>query len=173
MHCSRWIADPLDLSQAARATSSAQAIARCGLPRATRLVSAAWLRASWRARRGPKRSAFLRGRAAAKGRILGELLAGGIDIGALALEVVGDGASEPRIGDEMRRIGVGRQVAAGEFVLALRPGLDACQPVADGELDGLIVADLEVQAGVVLDRAPVAPIKAIAADQVQGAGDRF
>src|SRR5262245_8492659 len=143
------------------------------LATATRLVSAAWLRASWRARRGPKRSAFLRGRAAAKRRILGELLAGGIDIGALALEVVGDGAFKPRIGDEVRRIGVDRQIAAGELVLALRAGLDARQPMLDGELDRLIVADLEMQAGMVLDGAPIAPVEAVAADQVQGTGDRF
>ena len=51
-------------------------------------------------------------------------------IGALALEIVGDGAAQGRVGDVMRRIGGDRQIAARELVLALGAGLDAQQPCA-------------------------------------------
>ncbi len=56
----------------------------------------------------------------------------------------------------MGRMGGHRQVAAGELVLALGAGLDALELAIDGELDGLVVAELEMQERVVLDGAPVA-----------------
>ena len=64
-----------------------------------------------------------------------------------------------------------RQVAAGELVLALGAGLDASQFLRDRELDGLVVADLEMQERVVLDRAPVAAVERVRADEIDGAGD--
>ena len=71
----------------------------------------------------------------------------------------------------MRRIGLGRQVAARQLVLALGPRLHARDSVGDRELDGLVIAQLEMQAGMVLDGAPVAAVEAIAADHVQRAGN--
>ena len=62
----------------------------------------------------------------------------------------------------MRRIGGDRQVAAGELVLALGAGLDALELVVDGEVDGLVVAELEMQERVVLDGAPVAAEQRVA-----------
>ena len=53
-----------------------------------------------------------------------------------------------------------RQVAARELVLALCAGLDAREPVGDRIIDGLVVADLEMQERVMLDCAPVAAIRA-------------
>ena len=62
----------------------------------------------------------------------------------------------------MRRIGGDRQIAARELVLALRAGLDALELVRDGELDGLVVAELEMQERMMLDRAPVAAEQRVA-----------
>src|SRR5215208_6554350 len=64
-----------------------------------------------------------------------------------------------------------RPVAAGELVVALRARLDARQAPRDREVDGAVVADLEVQERVVLDAAPVAAIKTRVADQVERARD--
>ena len=45
----------------------------------------------------------------------------------------------------MGAVGGGRQVAALDLVLALGAGLDPLETVADGVVDGLVVAGLEVQ----------------------------
>ena len=66
----------------------------------------------------------------------------------------------------MRRIGGGRKVAAGEFVFALRSGLDPTQTVGDGVVDHLIVAQFEVQEWMMLERTPMAAIKGVRADKV-------
>ena len=42
-----------------------------------------------------------------------------------ALEVVGNGAAQTRVGDKVRAVRLDRQIAAGELVSALRAGLDA------------------------------------------------
>ena len=75
------------------------------------------------------------------------------------------------MGDVMRRLRRHRQVAARQLVLALRAGLDHLQPLGDREVDRLVVADLEMQEGVVLDAAPVAAVKRVRADEVDRAGD--
>ena len=92
----------------------------------------------------------------------GKLRAGRRHIGALALEIVGDRAAQRRIGDVMRRIGRHRHVAARELVLALRAGLDPRELVLDRVFDRLIVAQLEMQERVMLDRAPVAAVQRVA-----------
>ena len=66
----------------------------------------------------------------------------------------------------------GRQVAAGDLVLALGPGLDPRQATCNGEFDGLIIAELEMQEGHLFQRAPLATVQGVAPDQVQGSGDR-
>src|SRR5262249_34901718 len=100
-----------------------------------------------------------------------ELLARGGDIGALALEKILDRAPQRGIGDVVRGIGRGRQVAARDLVLALGAGLDAAKFVLDGVLDRLVVAQLEMQERMVLDRAPVAAEQRVGADEIDGAGD--
>ena len=75
-----------------------------------------------------------------------------VDGGGLGLEVLGDGAGEAGVGDPVQRVGGDRQVAARQLVLALGAGLDAGEAVRDGPVDRL-VAELEVQAGGVLDAA--------------------
>src|SRR3954452_13893227 len=87
---------------------------------------------------------------------LGQLPSGFRDIGALALEVIIDGAAQARIGDEVSGVGGSRQVAPCDLVLALRAGLDVRQPAFDGKVDRLIIADLEMQEGMMLDRTPAA-----------------
>jgi hypothetical protein len=64
-----------------------------------------------------------------------------------------------------------RQVAARELVLALRAGLDPFQAVCQGEVDGLVIADLEMQERVVLDRTPVPAVERLRPDEVDRAGD--
>ncbi len=66
---------------------------------------------------------------------------------ALLHEIARDCRPEAGIGDVMRGIGRDGAVAAGELVFALRPGLDTGETAGDGELDGLVVADLEMQEG--------------------------
>src|SRR5215469_129301 len=102
---------------------------------------------------------------------LGQLAAGLGDIGALALEVIGDRAAQIGIGDVMRGVGSVRQISACKLVLALRAGLDDLELALDREVDGLIVADLEMQEVVVLDRAPIAAEQRVRTDEVDSAGD--
>ena len=106
------------------------------------------------------------------GAVLGQHLALFLDRAPLLVEVARHRAAQGRIGDPVGTIGGGRQVAAGKLVLALGTGLDPRQLVADGVVDRLVVAELEMQAGVVLDRAPVAAVQAVAADQVERARHR-
>src|SRR5258707_2834040 len=78
-----------------------------------------------------------------------------LHIGAFAFEIIVDRPPEAGIGDVVRRIGGAGQVAACELVLALGAGLDAGEPVGDRIFDRLVVADLEMQERMVLDRAPM------------------
>ena len=80
-------------------------------------------------------------------------------------------AREGRVGDVVRGEDGGGQVTPGDLVLALRARLDPRQAAADRQLDRLIVAELEVQEGNILQATPVAAVEAIVADQVERAGD--
>src|SRR5579883_2523095 len=93
------------------------------------------------------------------------------DIAALALEIFVDGAAQAGIGDEMRGIGGARLVAAGELVLALRAGLDDLEAMLDGVVDCLVVADLEMQERMMLDRAPVPAEQRVRADEIDRTRD--
>ena len=55
---------------------------------------------------------------------------------------------------------------------ALRACFDTSEPARDGGVDGLVVAQLEMQAGVVLDTAPVAAKKHLTPDEVERPGNR-
>src|SRR4051794_15450537 len=56
-------------------------------------------------------------------------------------------------------------------MFALGSGFDGLQSTADCEIDGLIVADLEMQERMMLDGAPVTAEQRIRADEVDGARD--
>ena len=71
----------------------------------------------------------------------------------------------------MRGIGGDGQVAAGKLVLALGARLDAGEAMGDGIVDGLVIADFEMQHRVMLDRAPMAAIEGVGADEIDGARD--
>ena len=59
------------------------------------------------------------------------------------------------------------QIAPRQFVFALRPRFDPLQPVGDGPIDRLIVAQFEMQAGIGLDTAPIPAKQRIPPDKVQ------
>jgi hypothetical protein len=90
---------------------------------------------------------------------------------ALALEIIGDGAAKPGVSDPMGAVGLDGKITAGELVRALGAGFDARELALYGKVDGLIVADLEMQARVLLERAPIAAIERVGADKIQRAGD--
>ena len=54
-------------------------------------------------------------------------------------------------------------------MLSLRTRLDGFQSVFDGVFDRLIIADFEMQKGMMLDSAPVAAIKCFLSDEVETA----
>src|SRR5690242_10191367 len=107
----------------------------------------------------------------AKGGLLGKESDVTGDGAPLALEIIGDGTAKTGVGDVMGAIGLARQIAAGELMRALRPRLDAGQPVLNREVDRLVVADLEMQKGVLLDATPIAAVERIGADEVERTGD--
>src|SRR5688572_33331283 len=108
---------------------------------------------------------FLLGQILTEWRGRCKLPAGGVDIGALALEVVGNRPPQRWVGNVMRGVGGGRQITAGQLVLALGAGLHALEPVRNGVVDRLVVAELEVQERVVLERSPVAAIEGVGSDE--------
>ena len=97
--------------------------------------------------------------AAAAEAVFGKVCRPSPDVAALALEIIGDGAPKAGMGDVVSRMGGDGQIAARQLVLALRAGLDPRQTLLDREIDGLMVADLEMQEGVVLDAAPVPAVR--------------
>src|SRR6202045_1727091 len=94
----------------------------------------------------------------------GKLVAHRGHVSALALEIIGDAPPQRWIGDVMRRIGGGRHVAAGDLVPALPARLTARELVRDGIVDSLVIAQLEMQERVMLDRAPMAAEQCLRAD---------
>src|SRR5216684_1181152 len=101
----------------------------------------------------------------------GELAARRLDVGALAPQIVGDGAPQGRIGDMMGRIGHDRNIAPRDLVLALRPGFDPGKPMRNRIFDGLIITQLKVEERVMLDGAPMASIERMGADEIDGTGN--
>src|SRR5690625_4998860 len=83
-----------------------------------------------------------------------------------------DCPAKARIRDPVERACRHGLVAARDLVRTLRSGLDTGQPVPDRVFNGLIIADLEMQAGMVLDTAPITAEKRILPDQIERAGDQ-
>src|SRR6185437_7369557 len=96
----------------------------------------------------------------------------GVDGGALANQVGTDRAAHRRISNPVRRPRDGRGEAARELVLTLRARLKAREALLDAVVDPLVVAGLEVQAVVIVLRAPVASVERILRAQEYGSGDR-
>ncbi len=73
----------------------------------------------------------------------------------------------------MRRAGDHRLVATCYLVLALRAGLGRGETMHDCPLDCLIIAELEMEKGHLLDATPVAAIERIRSNDVERPGDRI
>src|ERR1700748_713359 len=101
---------------------------------------------------------FLLGQILAEWRQPRKLVAGGLHISALADKIVGNGPAQAWIGNVMGGMGGDRQVAAGQVFVAWGACLDALELGLDGVVDGLIVANLEMQERVMLDGAPMAAV---------------
>src|SRR5690606_25350547 len=96
-----------------------------------------------------------------------------VDGMAFLLEEPGNRLAQAGMADPMDGAGGGRDIAARQLVLALGAGLDRRQPVRQGEVDGLVVAELEMQERLLAGRAPVAPVEGVSADQAQGSRNRL
>src|SRR3712207_5911360 len=70
-----------------------------------------------------------------------------------------DRASEPGVADLVRTVRKGREETTCELVLPLRTGLEELEAPLDGELYGLIVAELEVKVAPLFGGAPVAAVE--------------
>src|SRR5258708_3475099 len=92
-------------------------------------------------------------------------------VSAFALQVIRNRPAQVGIGDVMRRVGGLRQVSARQLMLALGAGFHRFQAALDGKVDRLVIADLEMQERMVLDRAPVAAEQRVRSDEIDGAGD--
>jgi hypothetical protein len=77
------------------------------------------------------------------------------------------------IGNVVRRPGLHRLIAARQLVLPLRARFHAGEAHGDGRIDGLIIAQLEMQEGLVDQTAPIAAIERVGADEVERAGHRL
>src|SRR5689334_7762184 len=106
-----------------------------------------------------------------KRRVLRELLDLVLDHLAFAIEKRGHRAAEARIGDPVRAVSRGRQIAALQFVRPLRAGLDPLQPVLTSEFDRAVISAFEMQKAVFAVRAPVAAVNRVASQYVERGGD--
>ena len=71
----------------------------------------------------------------------------------------------------MHRMGGNRQIAALDFVKALRPRFDPRQAMFDGKINRLIITCLEMQIGNIDIGTPIAAIKRIITNEIKCAAD--
>src|SRR5580698_1744092 len=116
----------------------------------------------------PRGSGRLFGRFAKRSGIA-EFARGFGDIGTLAPQIVRKRAPKIGIGDVVRGESSLRQISPRDLVLPLRAGLNRLQATADRKVDGLIIADFEMQERMMFDRTPVAAEQGVGADEVDGA----
>src|SRR5258708_9359117 len=76
---------------------------------------------------------------------VGKFAPGFGDIGAFMPEIVRYRAAQIGVGDVMRGIGGLREISARDLVLALRARFDGFQAAPARKIDGLVIADLEMQ----------------------------
>src|SRR5574338_1517306 len=80
--------------------------------------------------------------------------------------------AEARVRDPMGALRHHRQVTALKLMLTLRTPFDPGEVVSNSELDGAIVAGLEVQEPEAVIAAPIASVEGVGAENVEGAGYR-
>src|SRR5262249_6555995 len=71
----------------------------------------------------------------------------------------------------MRRVGGVRHVASRQLVLALGAGFDPLEFIRDRVFDRLVVAELEMEERMVLDRSPISAVKRLATDKIDSPGN--
>jgi len=89
------------------------------------------------------------------------------DGGAFMVEIVSDSPAKAAIGEMMKAVSHPWHVPPRQLMWALGAGFDALKLVGDSEFHGLIVAGFKMQAGVMLNGAPVAPVKRTRSDKVE------
>src|SRR5215469_1094540 len=94
-----------------------------------------------------------------------------LDRRGFASEKIRRRTAETGIADPMDAVGRLRQVAALDFMWPLCASLDALQAASDREVNGAVVAGLEMQERKIADAAPVAAVQRVGSDQVERAGD--
>ena len=93
------------------------------------------------------------------------------DIFPFMNEKLGHRVPKSLMGDVVGGMGGDRNIAAGQLVLTLGAGFDTREIIGDGVVNGLMIADLEMQETMVFDAAPVAAKKRVRAYEVDGAGN--
>src|SRR5580704_8997918 len=90
---------------------------------------------------------------------------------ALSLEIFVDRPGETLVAYVVRRKGRDRAIASGKLMFSLSASLDAGECARNREFDRLIIADLEMQEGVLLDGPPIAPVERVPPEKINGARD--
>ena len=78
--------------------------------------------------------------------------------GAFLIQIFGQCAQKTLVANPVQRMDFGRQIPPRQLVFALRPSLDPRQTVSDRLVDRLMVAQFEMQEGVILDTAPITTV---------------
>lgn len=94
-----------------------------------------------------------------------------LDLAPFAVEIVAYGIAEAFVGEIMGGMGRHRHIAARELVFSLCACLDNAKFVLNGKINGLMIADLKMQEGVVFDTSPMSPEKRVAADKIDRSRD--
>src|SRR5262249_56700732 len=94
-------------------------------------------------------------------------------MGTLALQLLRRGALQPRVADPVHAPRLGGVEASQVLELAARPGLEAPQTADDAQLDGRVVADVEVEMSQLLEGAPVPAVEHAGLVHVERAGDHL
>src|SRR5262249_10912162 len=100
-----------------------------------------------------------------------KLFGGRLDIKALAREIIGDRPAQAGVGNKMRRVGGVRHVASRQLVLAPGASFDPLEVIRNRVFDRLVVAELEMEERMVLDRSPISAVKRLATDEIDSPGN--
>src|SRR4029453_6828511 len=85
-----------------------------------------------------------------------ELVDGVGNVDPFARAVIGDRVGKRRIADRVQRMRGDGQQSPRQLVRTLCAALEARYTALDAEVDGLVIAGFEMEAGHVVERAPVA-----------------
>ena len=83
--------------------------------------------------------------------------------GCFIFQVLAYCLAKTRVGDPVRGKSPGRHETAGNLVLTLGAGFEACEPMLDAVLDAGVITDFKMQAVVILITTPVPSIQGVIA----------